>query len=243
MHAVDQARRGWAVEQRATIARQGKRDVGPRQREHRKRLDGSACLGRTGAQEFAARGSIVEEASHRDGRAALSHRTLHVVELATGDAQPRALALRVAVAARLELEARYRRNRGQGFPAKPEGRDADQVRRRPNFARRVSLEREARVLALETRPVVAHADQRLAAIFQLDADRLRTGVERVLDQLLDDGRRTLHDLARGNLIGDRIGKDLDTTTAACGDTHNPAISSPSTHPWMPSRRCTSTQGP
>ena len=37
----------------------------------------------------------------------------------------------------------------------------------------------------------------------------RAGVESVLDELLDDGRRALHDLARGDLVDEGIGENLD----------------------------------
>ena len=49
--------------------------------------------------------------------------------------------------------------------------------------------------------------ERLAAALQLDSDVAGAGVERVLDQLLDDGRRALDDLARRDLVGDGIGQD------------------------------------
>ena len=103
------------------------------------------------------------------------------------------------------------------------------------------LERELRVVAIHPRTIVAHANQRLPAVLQLDADRAGAGVEGVLDQLLDDRRRPFDDLTGRDLIGDIGGQDLDPRTRE--HTHNPAISSPSTQPWIPSVRCTSTHGP
>ena len=44
----------------------------------------------------------------------------------------------------------------------------------------------------------------------IEIDAARPGIEAVFDQLLDDGRRTLHDLARRNLIGDKGGEPLDS---------------------------------
>ena len=48
-----------------------------------------------------------------------------------------------------------------------------------------------------------------AAILDRDVDRRRARVERVLDELLDDRRRTLDDLARRDLVGDGAGEDRD----------------------------------
>ncbi len=105
----------------------------------------------------------------------------------------------------------------------------------------MTLQRELRVLAIHPRAVVAHANQRLAPVLQLDADRSGAGIEAVLDQLLDDGGRPLDDFARRDLIGDGPGKYLDAR--AREHTHNPEISPPRTQPWIPSERCTSTHAP
>ena len=43
----------------------------------------------------------------------------------------------------------------------------------------------------------------------LDAQFGRAGVERVLQQFLDDGRGALHHLAGGDLVGDLVRKDAD----------------------------------
>ena len=50
--------------------------------------------------------------------------------------------------------------------------------------------------------VVFDADELLAAELDGDGDAARAGVERVLDQLLDDRGRTLDDLAGGDLVGE-----------------------------------------
>ena len=44
-----------------------------------------------------------------------------------------------------------------------------------------------------------------AAVFDVDGDRARPRVERILDELFDDGRRPLHDLAGRDLI-DELGR-------------------------------------
>ena len=57
-----------------------------------------------------------------------------------------------------------------------------------------------------------------AAVLDRDVDRRRAGVERVLDQLLDDRRRTLDDLAGGDLVGDGARQDGDARGAEATDT-------------------------
>ena len=68
-----------------------------------------------------------------------------------------------------------------------------------DLARRVALEREAQLAGLDAAAVVGDADQRQAALADLDGDLRRAGVERVLDQLLDDGGGPLDDLAGRDL--------------------------------------------
>ena len=57
--------------------------------------------------------------------------------------------------------------------------------------------------------VVGDADQALAAAGGDDVDPPRAGVERVLDELLDDARRALHHLAGGDAVDDVVGKTAD----------------------------------
>ena len=57
--------------------------------------------------------------------------------------------------------------------------------------------------------VVAHAREPHAAGLDFDLDALRAGVEAVLDQLLDDGRRPLDDLAGGDLIDEVVVENAD----------------------------------
>src|SRR5207247_5297515 len=121
--------------------------------------------------------------------------------------------------------------------AKSERPNADQVGGRANLARRVALQSELCVFPIHPRAVVAHADQVLAAILQLHPDRVRAGIERVLDQLLHDRRWALDDLAGRDLVGDVPGKHVDARTRE--HTHNPVIAPPSTQPWIPSLRWTS----
>ncbi len=91
---------------------------------------------------------------------------------------------------------------GSASPLNPSVRMADEILGPADLARRVPLDRQARILAIHAVAVVLDADRLLAAELDRDRDAARVRVERVLDQLLDDGRRTLDDFAGRDLIGE-----------------------------------------
>ena len=234
VHAIDGPFRRRRIEQHPAVAGEGERDVRPREGEQGQRLAHRARFGRGSAQELAPGGSIEKQPAHRDGGAALARGFLSRFDLPAGDAQ----AGRGAPVHRgLELEARDRRDRGERLAAEAEGVDADQVRRVADLAGGVPLQGEARVLRGHPFTVVAHADEGLTAVFQLHPHGARAGVERVLDQLLDDRRRPLDHLARGDLVGHRGRQDGDLRA------HSVATSRARTHPRTPSGRATRTQAP
>ena len=232
--AVARPHRGGKVEQGTLVAREGERDVRTGQREHRECLHDGPRLRRLGAQELAARRRIEEQRPHRDRRAVLSHGVLHRLAPAPGGTEARAAR---AVRRRLELEARHRRDRGQRLAAEPERPYADQVGGLADLARGVARQRQLGVRPAHPRTVVAHPDQALPAVLDLDPDRARTGVERVLDQLLDDRRRSLDHLARGDLVGDLGCEHGDPRR------HRGTTSEASTQPRTPSARHTSSHAP
>ncbi len=57
--------------------------------------------------------------------------------------------------------------------------------------------------------VVSHRDQGRATPRNLHRDRARAGIQRVFDQLLDRGGRTLDHLSGRNLAGDLLGQDMN----------------------------------
>ena len=73
----------------------------------------------------------------------------------------------------------------------------------------MAQECDARVGRLHAAAVVGDADKGHAAVADLDRNGRRARVDRVFDQLLDGGGRTLHDLARGDQVGDMRVKLLD----------------------------------
>ena len=73
----------------------------------------------------------------------------------------------------------------------------------------MALKREQRVVAGHAPAIVGDADQASAAGLNLDADAGGAGIERVLQQLLDDGGGAVDDLAGGDLVGDLVGENVN----------------------------------
>ncbi len=97
-------------------------------------------------------------------------------------------------------EVRHGRDAGQRLAAESERADRVEVLGAGDLARRVPFERQPGVLGIHAVAVVFDAQQLLAAELDRDGDARGAGVERVLDQLLDDGGRTLDDFPGGNLV-------------------------------------------
>jgi hypothetical protein len=66
-------------------------------------------------------------------------------------------------------------------------------------------------IAQHAAAIVDDLDQSLAAGFDVHANAVGAGVERVLKQFLDDRGGALHDLAGGDLVGDVLGEDVNFT--------------------------------
>jgi len=94
---------------------------------------------------------------------------------------------------------------GSASPRKPSVRIAPrssglEIVGAPELARRVPLDRQPRILGIHPLAIVFNAQQLLSAELDRDRDALRAGIQRVLDQLLDDRGRTLDDFACSDLI-------------------------------------------
>ena len=81
------------------------------------------------------------------------------------------------------------------------------------FAGGVTLEGEQRVVVGHAVAVVDDADHALAAGFDFDANAVGAGVERVFEQLLDDGGGALDDFAGGDAVGDSFREYADAAHA------------------------------
>ena len=70
----------------------------------------------------------------------------------------------------------------------------------------MAKERELYIVAVDSRSVISNANQLVAAFLNCDVNACRACIERVLNQLLYHGCRTLDYLAGSDLIGDGTGK-------------------------------------
>ena len=80
----------------------------------------------------------------------------------------------------------------------------------------MALEGQQSVVAIHAAAVVGDADQLAPAGLDLDADAVGPGVQSVLQQLFNDGGRPVHHLARGDLVGNLVGKYTDAAHTALG---------------------------
>ena len=166
-----------------------------------------AELGGFGLQKFAARGNAVEKIGDADRRACGKACGLYADEFAAGEFDAGAFGF--FGVARFEQQPRDGRDGRHRFTAETERGDRHQIVGRAQFAGGVALEGQQRVVVRHAVPIVDDANHALAAGFDFDANGLRTGVERVLEQLFDDGRRALDDFARGDAVGDSFRKYAD----------------------------------
>src|SRR5262249_13279864 len=108
---------------------------------------------------------------------------------------------------RLQLDLGDAADGGEGLAAEAEGVDAEEVLGRGELAGGVAGEGQGQVLGGNAATVVHHLDQIGASPGHLDVDAGAARVEGVLQQLLDDAGRPLHDLARGDLV-DEVRRQL-----------------------------------
>ena len=66
----------------------------------------------------------------------------------------------------------------------------------------MALEGQQRIVVRHAMAVVDDANHALAAGFDFDANGFRAGVQRILEQLLHDGRGALDDFAGRDAVGD-----------------------------------------
>ena len=73
----------------------------------------------------------------------------------------------------------------------------------------MALESQQSVVTDHAGAVVGDLDEFFSAGFDLNLDAGGPGVQRVLQQFLDDRSRTLHDLAGGDFVSNVFGKNVD----------------------------------
>ena len=93
-------------------------------------------------------------------------------------------------------------DRRQRFAAEAERADAEQIVGLADLAGGMAGHGERQLVGRDAAAVVGDADQLAAPLLHRDVDPRRAGVDRVLQQLLDDARRPLDHLAGGDLVDD-----------------------------------------
>ena len=73
----------------------------------------------------------------------------------------------------------------------------------------MTLDGERQVSAAHARAIVGDANEPPAAAIGQHVNAARAGIERVFNELLDDARRTLNHLARGDAVDDGLGELAD----------------------------------
>ena len=177
------------------------------QRDAAHRLLDMQILGALGLEELAPRRRVVEQLRHLDRRARRMRRRPTGEFLAAGQLQaPCGVGFGMAGD---DGEPRHRCRARQGFATEAQRGNGAEVARRGDLAGGVTRHRQAQIVGMDAAAVVAHANAPHAGLFDVDADDRRRGVEAVLQELLDDGRRALHDFAGGDLIGHEFAQGLD----------------------------------
>ena len=93
-------------------------------------------------------------------------------------------------------------DRGQRLAAKAERADAKEIVGLAQLAGGVAGEGERQIVGVDAAAVVHDANQFGAALFEVDVDARRAGVQAIFEQFLDDAGRPLDDLAGGDLGDD-----------------------------------------
>ena len=95
---------------------------------------------------------------------------------------------------------------GQRLAAETQRHDGLEVIEACDLAGRVPGQCQRHFVTRDSGTVIADTDQLLTARHEIDLDRPRAGIQAVFDELLDDRRRSLNDLAGRDLVDEVSGK-------------------------------------
>ena len=200
--AREDGRSGRSGEQDASVGFQDERDVVVRQGDVREDFDDVAFLGRDGAEEVLARRNVEEEVAGDDLGAGRAAGGLLRDGLAARDEDLDAL--RRFAPARADGEACDGGDAGDGLAAESEGGDVEDVGLGGDLAGGMRIEAEQGVVGVHALAVVGDRDGAASAVLDRDGDLPCARVERILHELLHDGRGAFHDLARRDLVADLV---------------------------------------
>ena len=110
---------------------------------------------------------------------------------------------------RAQFHSCHGADRGQRFTAKPQSSDLLQIVEGRDLAGGMAIEGQQRILTAHPESIIDDSDPPLTALLELDSDGRRCRVQSVLEQLLDHGRWTLHDLSSRNLADQTVVENLD----------------------------------
>ena len=202
---------GAEVQRDTAIVREGEGDAGMSQRNALDRLGAMRELAALRLEKFAAGRRVVVEIAHFDHRAGLQGRRLRA--RARLVSEPPGVLSGSPVAARLpagQREACDGGDRGQRFATKTERPHAFEIGERVDLRGGMAGEGEHQFVTRHAAAVVADAQQLDPTFLELDLDRRAAGVERVLEQFLEDRRRTIDDFAGGDLADQKIREEGDS---------------------------------
>ena len=164
-------------------------------------------LSRFSAEKFAPGRSVEEQIGNGNGGPARQGRIIHMQDPAARnfDLCPSGL-----IACRgFQRHAGHGSNRRQRLSAKAKGGNREQIVGGAQLGSGVAFEGEQRVIAIHSVAVVGNANQLPSARLNLDSNAAGASVEGVLQQLLHHRGRPVHNLARGDLVGNLVGKYAD----------------------------------
>ncbi len=165
-------------------------------------------------EELPACGYVVEEAAHADAGACGARHGLLGLHTAALDQHPRAQLVLVPPGAQLHL--RNGRDAGQRLAAETLGAHHGEVVGAADLAGGVALEAQARIGGRHALAIVGHLDQAASGVLHHEDDVRGARIHAVLQQFLHHAGRTLHHLARGDLVGHMVGQQADDVGHGCG---------------------------
>ncbi len=189
------------------VAHETELDVEPREREILQDRVDVPRLRLLRALELAARRRIEKKIAYFDAGSEGMRRWPNLADLAAVTRHaPTVLRSRNP---RGDLHARDGTDARQRLAAKSHRRERLEIVEASDLARCVARQGEGELVRRNAGAIVRHTDQPCSATGNLDGYRPRARVERILDELFDDGGRPLHDLARGDLVDELRRQNLN----------------------------------
>ena len=154
-----------------------------RERECRQGFNRASPLRARAPQKLQTRRNVVEKLTYRDRCSAPPRDPFYLDDLSADNFGGSAFAISRR---RLNLKLRDRRDCGEGFTTKAEGRDSNEVRCFSDLGGSVTGEGERYIITRNPRAVVADTNQFPAAILERNLDNGRSSVDGILQKFFYD---------------------------------------------------------